>query len=66
MGSRSIKQVERDFIDRVELAHHLGCHPRTIERWIAAGLLPPPHYRFSDRHPVWLRRHYKAFVATGE
>lgn len=29
-------------INREELARTLGVSPRTVSRWVASGLLPPP------------------------
>lgn len=53
------------FIRSAELAGHLGCTTSTIHRWVAAGVLPPPHSRLAERTAVWLRRHFDAYVATG-
>lgn len=62
----SVKAQEPDFITKTELAHHLGCHISTLTDWIEDGSIPPPHSRPGDKHPIWLRRHYKEFVRTGK
>ena len=54
------------FITKTELAAHLGCHIESIERWVAAGTIPPPHSRPGVGHTIWLRRHFDAYVESGE
>lgn len=61
-----IKEMEPDFISKAELARHLCCHVQTITGWISDGTIPPPHSAPGLSHPIWLRRHYRAFVETGQ
>jgi hypothetical protein len=63
---KAVKDLEPDFIGKMELAHHLQCHVSTIDEWVADGTIPPPHSRPGVKHPIWLRRHYKVFRDTGE
>lgn len=37
-----------------QVAESRGCHPRTVQRWIAAGLLPAVPIQGSGPHPVYL------------
>ena len=59
-----IKELTSDFIGKHELARHLCVDTSTIDSWIKTGSIPAPHSRLSDRHPVWLRRHYEEFRET--
>jgi hypothetical protein len=61
-----INSMEPDFITKLELARHLCCSTTAIDDWIEHGTIPYPRSRPGQRHPVWLRRHYKAYVETGE
>ncbi len=63
---QAIKNLEPDFITKTELAKHLGCHGSSIDLWVAAGKLPPPHSRPGEKHAIWLRRHYAIFRDTGK
>jgi hypothetical protein len=63
---RAIREKEADFVTKAELAHHIGCHVNTINRWIRMGTIPGPHCRPGGKHPIWLRKHYEAFRRTGE
>lgn len=63
---RAIREKQPDFVGKAELAHHLGCHINTINRWIRKGTIPGPHFRPGGKHPLWLRKHYEAFIRTGE
>jgi predicted DNA-binding transcriptional regulator AlpA len=56
---------EPDFMTPGELMHRLGCSPSALWKWVEEGRIPPPHARIG-RRALWLRKHYKAFVATGE
>jgi hypothetical protein len=54
------------FITKSEIAMHLGgASMNTIHRSIAAGDFPPPHSRPGRRFPIWLRKHWQAYVDTG-
>jgi hypothetical protein len=68
VGRRRARRApaEPDFIGKSELARHLCCDVGTIDDWIVAGSIPPPHARPGARHPIWRRDHYRAFVETGE
>lgn len=59
------KHREPVFLTKVELATHLGCAVRTVDRWIAAGTVPPPHSRPGPQTALWLRRHFTQYVETG-
>jgi predicted DNA-binding transcriptional regulator AlpA len=60
-----IRQIEPDFITKVELAHHMGCAVSTIDNWVKEGTIPSPYASPGTRHQVWLRKHYKHFRDTG-
>jgi hypothetical protein len=60
-----IKDMVPDFIGKHELARHLCVSTGTIDNWIYSGSIPAPHSRPSDRHPVWLRRHYNIYRDSG-
>lgn len=62
---KAVKGREPEFIGKLELARNLCCHIQTINKWIYKGTLPPPHSQPGRNHPVWLRRHYHAYVKTG-
>lgn len=55
-----------DFINKNLLAHHLGCSTQSLDNWITARLIPPPHSRPGRSHAVWLMEHYEAYKKTGE
>lgn len=60
------KEIEPVFITKAEIAHHLGIKClATLDKWIATRRLPPPFDRPGERHPVWLRKHWAAYVDSG-
>jgi hypothetical protein len=61
------KIVEPLFITKTEIAAHMGIgNIGTIDAWIAEGTFPPPHGRPGRRFAIWLRKHWDAYVETGE
>jgi len=62
---KSIREGRPDFVGKTELAHHLQCDTGSINHWIADGLIPPPHSRPGEKHPLWRRDHYEEFVKMG-
>lgn len=61
-----LAEVEPAFVTKAEIAHHhqIKCLA-TIDKWIIAGSVPPPFNRPGARHPVWLRKHWNAYLSTG-
>jgi hypothetical protein len=64
-GKSELRDRPPDFLDKHELAYHLGCHIGTINRWIRDGVIPGPHSRPGGKHPIWLRKHYEEFLRSG-
>lgn len=62
---REVKQKEPDFINRIELAHHLQCSTDALDDFIENGTVPRPHARPGERHAIWRRDHYLIFKETG-
>jgi hypothetical protein len=61
------RRVEPIFITKSEIAQMMSvADTKTIDSWIANGSFPPPHSRPGVRHAVWLRKHWQAYVDTGE
>lgn len=59
-------QVEPDFLSAPELARRLGVSLDAVDKWIAAGSIPPPWTYFGSRRRVWRSDHYEAFRTTRE
>lgn len=54
------------FLTKGQLCYHLGeIDPATLDEWIAAGTVPPPHSRPGERTCLWRRDHFDAFLDTG-
>lgn len=53
------------FVTSADLAHHMKCSRVTLKRWIADGVVPRPHSCPGERHSLWKREHWEAFVASG-
>lgn len=53
-------------IDVAEVAHHMRCHPKTIRRHVARGVLPEPDYRSGSRRGrmLWLRTRFLAWLES--
>ena len=51
------------FMKKSELARSLDIDPKTLDRKIAEGIIPPPHTRLGPHTARWLRRHYEYFEA---
>jgi predicted DNA-binding transcriptional regulator AlpA len=66
MKAAERKTITPDFICKTELATHLGCDIHTINKWVIEGTIPPPHAKLGKRYVVWLRRHYREFLRTGQ
>ncbi len=76
-----IKQLsENDRLNTAQIARHLGCDPRTVARWLAAGQFRPRQgvqrsskldpfkadiVRMLDRHPYSARQIYQRLVQMG-
>jgi hypothetical protein len=46
-------QQDRVWWRKKDLAARQGVTPRTIENWVRAGRLPPPHYFPGSPIPFW-------------
>ena len=54
------------FMTKSQLAHEMGqVDTQTIDRWIAAGTVPPPHSRPGESTALWRRSDFEHYVATG-
>jgi hypothetical protein len=65
MNSALRKQLKPVFVTKMELVLHYGCDINSINHWIRAGTIPPPHSRPGPRYPIWLREHFDEMVRTG-
>ncbi|MCF7765974.1 MAG: helix-turn-helix domain-containing protein [Verrucomicrobia bacterium] len=64
MLNQNIPYQTEPFIDKKQLARHLGCTPRTVESYMSAGLIPffkirrSVKYRLSDV-VAHMEQHYR-------
>lgn len=57
---------EPTFLTKSQLAYAMGrVLPATIDDWIAAGTVPPPHSRPGAKCALWLKTHFDVYVQTG-
>ena len=58
--------VDRRFVSTSMVAKRYGVHMRSIARWVARGVIPPPAFNINNRH-YWnqaeLDRHDRQRVA---
>ena len=62
----AISTVNRRFVSTSMVAERYGVHMRSIARWVARGVIPPPDLTINNRH-YWdeaaLDRHDRLRVA---
>jgi hypothetical protein len=63
---KGVRKLESLFMTKSELAFELGnADPKTIDKWVEEGSIPPPHDTPGQRTAIWLRRYFNAYVETG-
>lgn len=64
---RKRKRIDEPlFITKTAIAQHYGLGDmQTLDDWIEAGTIPPPHSQPGERYSVWLRKHWDVYVDTG-
>lgn len=54
----------KDWMDKKELAIYVKRSPRTVDRWINKGILPPPN-KAAGRSAIWSKTSVDRWIDNG-